>query len=60
MADENTRETRSVAITPRGHLPTLEDLARLDQTRERIMRGRRFQIDSADLLHEARREAGRE
>jgi hypothetical protein len=43
-----------------GHVPTVADLARLDAARAAIMRGRRFQIDSADLLHEARREAGRE
>lgn len=39
---------------------TMADVERLDRARERIMQGRRFNDDSADLLHEARREAGRE
>lgn len=38
------------------HPATQEGLERLLQTRERIMHGRRFAEDSADLLHEAREE----
>ena len=46
--------------TKRTHGLTMADVERLDRVRQKVMRGRRFQIDSAELLHDARREAGRE
>lgn len=56
MATRNRNPRRAYSVADQGNVITRERAAEMDRGRERLMRGRTFADNSADLIREARAE----